>query len=214
MGSAEPARAARIHRRLPEPVDVVAIVSTAGSAGPPIGTAVGDGSAGLAGVGTGAGAGSVIRDVVEFRRSGLAYRPVAELNILVQAWRAAMRHAGRRADTLVHTFLGPPHLATPADRETRWSTPSAPIPHLVPRGQRLLWWRRVDQLDMLVDTFARGDPPTRSPGRWSASHFLAPPACPGPPDPPGQLVFAVMGPTRPGPGWGSSPRGHFRRRAR
>jgi hypothetical protein len=38
-----------------------------------------------------------------------------------------MRHAGGRADTLVHAFLGPPHLATPADRETRWSTPSAPI---------------------------------------------------------------------------------------
>jgi hypothetical protein len=51
----------------------------------------------------------VIRDVVEFRRSGLACRRVAELKIPVEAWRAAMRHACRREDTPVHTFLVPPH---------------------------------------------------------------------------------------------------------
>ena len=57
----------------------------------------------------------MIRDVIEFRRSGLACRRVAELDIPVQAWRAAMRHAGRREDARVHTFLIPPHPATPAD---------------------------------------------------------------------------------------------------
>jgi hypothetical protein len=49
----------------------------------------------------------MIRDVTEFRRTGVASRRVTELDIPVAAWRAAMCHAGRRDGARVRTFLLP-----------------------------------------------------------------------------------------------------------
>ena len=49
----------------------------------------------------------MIRDVTEFRRTGVASRRVTELDIPVAAWRAAMCHAGRRDCARVRTFLLP-----------------------------------------------------------------------------------------------------------
>ena len=71
---------------------------------------------------------SVIRDVVEFRRCGLACRRVAELDVPVE--RLAGGDAPCRAPRgrPVHTFLVPPRLATASIGKTSWSTRSAPIP--------------------------------------------------------------------------------------
>ena len=141
----------------------------------------------------------MIRDVIEFRRSGLACRRVAELDIPVQAWRAAMRHAGRRGDARVHTFLVPPHPATPADRPEQvvYAVRTNPPPEIAELPQGLLWWRRVDQLDMPVDTVRAVMHRVARREGVGAHTFLAPPACAGLADPPGQLVYAVW--AQPGP---------------
>lgn len=142
----------------------------------------------------------MIRDVVEFHRSGLACRRVADLKIPVAAWRAAMRHAGRRENTPVHTFLVPPHFATAVDREDQvvYAVRTDPPPDAGGLEQRqLLWWRPVDQLDMPVDNiraelrrFARGE-------GVRLHTFLAPPGCPESGKAPGRFVYAVW--ARPGP---------------
>jgi hypothetical protein len=147
----------------------------------------------------------VIRDVVEFRRSGLACRRVAELNIPVQAWRAAMRHAARRADTPVHTFLVPPHLATAADREDqvvyaiRTDPPPDAPPDAAGMEQRLLWWRPVDRLDMPVNT-VRAALLRFAHAEGARLHtFLAPPSPARSGDRPGQLLYAVWAHAGPDP---------------
>jgi len=140
----------------------------------------------------------VIRDVVEFRRAGLASRRVAELNIPVKAWRAAMRHAGGRAGTPVHTFLLPLHLATAVDREDQlvYAIRTDPPPDVTAQQQGLLWWRRVDQLDTPVRAvraalrrFAREEVVRLHTflalGRTESG------------DPPGQLLYVVW--AQPGP---------------
>ena len=141
----------------------------------------------------------MIRDVIEFRRSGLACRRVAELDIPVQAWRAAMRHAGRRGDARVHTFLVPPHPATPADRPEQvvYAVRTDPPPEIAVLPQGLLWWRRVDQLDMPVDTFRAVMRRVARREGVGLHTFLAPPACAGLANPPGQPVYVVW--AQPGP---------------
>jgi len=141
----------------------------------------------------------VIRDVIEFRRSGLACRRVAELDIPVQAWRAAMRHAGRREGARVHTFLVPPHLATLADRPEQmvYAVRTDPPPEVAGLRQGLLWWRRVDQLDMPVDTFRAVMRRVARREGVGVHTFLTPRARGGLADPPGQLVYAVW--AQPGP---------------
>jgi hypothetical protein len=141
----------------------------------------------------------VIRDVVEFRQAGLACRRVAELNIPVGAWRAAMRHAGDRAGTPVRTFLLPPHLGTAADREDQlvYAVRTDPPPDITGLQQGLLWWRPVDQLDTPIRTvrvalrrFAHGE-------GVRLHTFLAPQGRAGSGDPRDQLVYAVW--AQPGP---------------
>jgi hypothetical protein len=143
----------------------------------------------------------VIRDVVEFRRHGLACRRVADLDIPVDAWRAAMRHAGRRADTPVHTFLVPPRPATAVDRQDRlvYAVRTDPAPDLAGLWQGLLWWRRVDELAMPLGTvraairrFARAE-------GVRLHTFLAPTVHATTPDPPGQLIYAVWAQHGPDP---------------
>jgi hypothetical protein len=141
----------------------------------------------------------VIRDLVEFRQAGLASRRVAELNIPVKAWRAAMRHAGGCAGTTVHTFLLPLHLATAVDREDQlvYAIRTDPPPDVTAQQQGLLWWRRVDQLDTPVRTvrdalrrFARGEV-------LRLHTFLTPQGRTESGDSPGRLLYAVW--AQPGP---------------
>jgi hypothetical protein len=143
----------------------------------------------------------VIRDVVEFRRCGLACRRVAELHIPVEAWRAAIRHAGRRADTPVHTFLLPPHLATPRDRQDQlvYAVRTDPPPDVAGLWQGLLWWRRVDQLAVPVGT-VRAEIRRFARAEGVLLHtFLTPTARAKRDGPPGQFVYAVWAQHGPDP---------------
>ncbi len=65
-----------------------------------------------------------------------------------------MGHAARHADTPVHTFLVPPHLATTVDPEDQivYAVRTDPPPESAGLEQRLLCWRPVDELDMPVNT--------------------------------------------------------------
>jgi hypothetical protein len=143
----------------------------------------------------------VIRDVVEFRRCGLACRRVAELNIPIDAWRAAMRHTGRRADTPVHTFLIPPRLATAVDRQDRlvYAVRTAPPPEVAGLWQGLLWWRRVDELAMPVGTVRAAMRRLARAEGVRLHTFLAPTARAKTADQPGQLVYAVWAQHGPDP---------------
>ena len=96
----------------------------------------------------------MILDVIEFRRYGLACRRVADLNIPVSAWRAAMRQAGRRLDAPVHTFLVPPRPATAVDRQDQlvYAVRTSPPPEVTGLSEGLLWWRRVDELAIPLST--------------------------------------------------------------
>jgi hypothetical protein len=58
----------------------------------------------------------MICDIMEFRALGQTCRPVGELDIPAETWRAAMRRAARRKGMRIRTFLtsaGPSHLADP-----------------------------------------------------------------------------------------------------
>jgi hypothetical protein len=96
----------------------------------------------------------VILDVIEFRRYGLACRRVADLNIPVSAWRAAMRKTGRRVDAPVHTFLVPPRPATAVEGQDQlvYAVRTSPPPEVTGLSEGLLWWRRVDELAVPLST--------------------------------------------------------------
>jgi hypothetical protein len=143
----------------------------------------------------------VIRDVVEFRRHGLACRRVAELNIPVDAWRAAMRHAGRHTDTPVHTFLLPPRPATAVDRQDRlvYAVRTDPPPDVAGLWQGLLWWRRVDELTMPLGTVRTAMHRFAHAEGVRLHTFLAPTARATTADPPSQLIYAVWAQHGPDP---------------
>lgn len=135
----------------------------------------------------------MIRDLVEFRRHGLACRRVADLNVSVDAWRAAMRQAGRRPDIPVHTFLVPARPATAIDRQDRlvYAVRTDPPPDVAGPWHGLLWWRRVDELTMplgavrtAIRRFARAE-------GVRLHTFLAPTRRAKTADAPGKLIYAV-----------------------
>jgi len=143
----------------------------------------------------------VIRDMVEFRRCGLGCRRVAQLNIPVEAWRAAMHHTGRRTDAPVHTFLVPPHLATAVDRQDQlvYAVRTDPPPDVTGLWHGLLWWRRVDQLAMPVRSVRAGIRRFARAEGVLLHTFLAPTARAKRSSPPGQLVYAVWAQHGPDP---------------
>jgi hypothetical protein len=141
----------------------------------------------------------VIRDVVEFGRSGLARRRIADLNIPVEAWRAAIRQAGRRADTPVHTFLVPPQPITAVDREDQvvYAVRTDPPPDAAGMEHRLLRWRPVDELDVPVTTVCGALHRFAHAEEAPLHTFLAPQYCGTSGDRPGRLLYAVW--ANPGP---------------
>jgi hypothetical protein len=137
----------------------------------------------------------VIEDVAEFQRAGMLCRRVDELNIPVEAWRAAMRHGARRVGAHIHTFLDPSARATP-DRVV-YAVRVDPPPDPAALRHGLLWWRRVDE-------FA-------TPARWRAAlrrvarlhgirirTFLVVVPAANPAEPPARLIYAVRIDGRPG----------------
>ena len=82
-------------------------------------------------------------DVAEFRRTGVASRRVADLDVPVAAWRAAMCRAGRRDRARVRTFLLPPTTDAGLPRDQlvfAVRTDPPPDPAVQQRGM-LSWWR-------------------------------------------------------------------------
>ena len=90
----------------------------------------------------------MIRDVSEFRRTGVASRLVSELDVPVAAWRAAMCHAGHHDGVRVRTFLVPLNRVDPENRPGQlvFAVRTDPPPARAAQNQGLLrWWRSEDR---------------------------------------------------------------------
>jgi hypothetical protein len=135
----------------------------------------------------------LIRDVAELRRTGVASRRVAELDIPAAAWRAAMCHAGDRDGARVRTFLIPP---TAVDADGRRNQPvcavrTDPPPDLAVQQQGLLRWWRVDELNMPFDRWRAALHKVARRDNIRVQTFLVPPPAADHDDPPDQLVYVV-----------------------
>ena len=96
----------------------------------------------------------MIRDVAEFRRTGVASRRVAELNVPVEVWRAAMCTAARRDGARVHTFVVASPVTEPdvrpGDQLVFAVRVDPPPARGADRHSPVRCWR-VDELGMPVD---------------------------------------------------------------
>jgi hypothetical protein len=134
----------------------------------------------------------MIRDVTEFSRTGVASRRVAELDIPVAAWRAAMCHAGRRESVRVRTFLIPPTIDADDPRDQLvFAVRTDPPPDPAVQQQGLLRWWRVDELNMPFDRWRAALHRIARRGHVRVHTFRVPPTVPDRDDDPDQLVYAV-----------------------
>jgi hypothetical protein len=133
----------------------------------------------------------MIRDVTEFRRTGVATRRVTELEIPVAAWRAAMCHAGRRDDARVRTFLLPPTIdADDTQDQLVFAVRTDPPPDPAVQQQGLLRWWRVDELNMPFDRWRAALHRIARRDHVRVHTFRVPPTVPDRDDDPNQLVYA------------------------
>lgn len=134
----------------------------------------------------------MIRDVSEFRRTGVASRLVSELDVPVAAWRAAMCHAGHRDGVRVRTFLVPLNRVDPEDRPGQLVFAVRTVPPPDPSAQRLglLHWWRVGDLTIPFDRWRAELHRVARQGHVRVQTFLVPPSTDGVDDP-DQLVFVV-----------------------
>jgi hypothetical protein len=141
----------------------------------------------------------MIRDVTEFRRTGVASRRVAELDIPVAAWRAAMCHAGRRDRARVGTVLLPPTIDAGHPRDQlvfAVRTDLPPDPAVQQQG--LLRWWRVDELNMPFDRWRAALHRVARKDHIRVHTFRVPPTVPDRDDDPDQLVYVFwVDPTDP-----------------
>jgi hypothetical protein len=133
----------------------------------------------------------MIRDVTDFRRTGVASRRVVELGIPVEAWRAAMCRTARRDGARVRTFLVPSPVAVddPVGRTVfavRVDPP--PDPHSE-QGRHVRWWR-VDELRMPFRWW-RGALHRVARRERARLHTFLVPRDGADGDPPDQLVYVV-----------------------
>jgi hypothetical protein len=134
----------------------------------------------------------MIRDVTEFRRTGVASRRVTELEIPVAAWRAAMCHAGRRDDARVRTFLLPPTNDADDPRDQLvFAVRTDPPPDPAVQQQGLLRWWRIDELNMPFDRWRAALHRIARRGHVRVHTFRVPPTVPDRDDDPNQLVYAL-----------------------
>jgi hypothetical protein len=133
----------------------------------------------------------MIRDVTEFNRTGLASRRVAELDVPVAAWRAAMCHAGRRHGARVRTFLLPPTIGagSPGDQLV-FAVRTDPPPDPAVQQQGLLRWWRIDELNMPFDRWRAALHKVARREHVRVHTFRVPPTVPAHDDGPDQLVYA------------------------
>ena len=141
----------------------------------------------------------MIRDVTEFRRTGLATRRVTELDIPVAAWRAAMCHAGRQDSARVRTFLVPPTVDADDPRDQLvFAVRTDPPPDPAVLQQGLLRWWRIDELNMPFDRWRAALHRIARKDHVRVHTFRVPPTVPGRDDDPDQLVYAFwIDPTDP-----------------
>jgi len=134
----------------------------------------------------------VIRDVSEFRRTGVASRLVSELDVPVAAWRAAMCHAGHHDGVRVRTFLVPLNRVDPENRPGQLVFAVRTVPPPDPSAQRLglLHWWRVGDLTIPFDRWRAELHRVARQGHVRVQTFLVPPSADGVDDP-DQLVFVV-----------------------
>jgi hypothetical protein len=133
----------------------------------------------------------MIRDVTEFRRTGVASRRVTELDIPVAAWRAAMCHAGRRDCARVRTFLLPPTIDADDPRDQLvFAVRTDPPPDPAVQQQGLLRWWRVDELNMPFDRWRAALHRIARRDHVRVHTFRVPPTVPDRDDDPDQLVYA------------------------
>jgi hypothetical protein len=134
----------------------------------------------------------MIRDVTEFRRTGVASRRVTELDIPVAAWRAAMCHAGRRDGARVRTFLLPRTIDADDPRDQLvFAVRTDPPPDPAVQQQGLLRWWRVDELNMPFDRWRAALHRIARRDHVRVHTFRVPPTVPDRDDDPDQLVYAV-----------------------
>ena len=141
----------------------------------------------------------MIRDVTEFRRTGVASRRVTELDIPVAAWRAAMCHAGRRDGARVRTFLAPRTIDADDPRDQLvFAVRTDPPPDPAVQQQGLLRWWRVDELNMPFDRWRAALHRVARRDHIRVHTFRVPPTVPDRDDDPDQLVYAFwVDPTDP-----------------
>ena len=134
----------------------------------------------------------MIGDVAAFRRTGVAGRRIAELEIPVEAWRAAMCHAARCDGARVRTFVVPSTVTTPDDRHGRMvfavRVDPPPDPYAETAGH-VRWWR-VDELGMPFRRWRTALHRIARRERARVHTFLVPPAG-ADRDGPDQLVYLV-----------------------
>ena len=133
----------------------------------------------------------MIRDLADFRRTGVASRRVVELGIPVEAWRAAMCRTARRDGARVRTFVVPSPVAVddPVGRTVfavRVDPP--PDPHSE-QGRHVRWWR-VDELRLPFRRWRGAMHRVARRERARLHTFVVPPeGADG--DGPDQLVYAI-----------------------
>jgi hypothetical protein len=133
----------------------------------------------------------MIRDVTEFRRTGVASRRVTELDIPVAAWRAAMCHAGRLDRARVRTFLLPPTSdADDPHGQLVFAVRTDPPPDPAVQQQGLLRWWRVGELNMPFHRWRAALHRVARKDHIRVHTFRVPPTVPGRDDDPDQLVYA------------------------
>jgi hypothetical protein len=133
----------------------------------------------------------VIRDVSEFRRTGVACRRVTDLDIPVAAWRAAMCHAGRGDGARVRTFLFSGTIDANDSRDQLvFAVRTDPPPDPAVQEQGLLRWWRVDELNMPIDRWRAALHRIARREHARVHTFRAPATVPDRGDHPHELVYA------------------------
>jgi hypothetical protein len=138
----------------------------------------------------------MIHDVAEFRRTGVASRQVAALDVPVASWRAAMCHAGRRDGVRVRTFLIPLNQVDPVDPDDArdqlvFAIRTVPPPDPAAQILGLLHWWRIGDLTMPFDRWRTALHRAARQGNVRIKTFLVPPSSVDRVDDPDQLVYVV-----------------------
>jgi hypothetical protein len=135
----------------------------------------------------------VIRDVAEFRRTGVASRRVAELDVPVEVWRAAMCQVARQDGARVRTFVVPSTPSEPDDRPAGrmvFAVRVDPPPDRIGGQDRQVRWWRLDELGMPFDRWRAALHRAARREKVRVTTFLVP-ARGADRGAPGQLVYLV-----------------------